>query len=308
MADIKYPGHSATADKIARGKKTVVRFIANAPVWCGTTYKMKNQVMLENITDMPEMAFSAANERELYNVGFKKITINDGGSFTGSFQFEGASRSEVLFMIGRRPTTSGAEFSEIPLGVIYNKVGHLVWDVFNDSGEHIVCNYLLDVDIKLYQIPGASDSDNPFTVEIVGTDSRAGTLVNSTISAEFWGDFNVESTADGNTVLDGTETDFVLGTGNRSFATSTTPVAKKLDQTKYGTTLANYFIALRLSGSNVLDTEAAFTVGTSTIAFGTAPTTSQVITAIYATAKDTVAHTDSVSNFFNQRASTLMGV
>lgn len=258
----------ASANNTLLGKRRMGVFVLSGGMYTDSTYKTVYGALIPDITTMDAPTGEPVNEREVYEMGFRPSQTNDGVDWSLTLQLEGNSRRTVGWFIGQYMPDA----SVIELGKDYGVKGHLLLYNVDENDRLLTCDVLLDLGVKLMQLPGGENGENMFEVMLYSKDAKVLTVADKhPISFEFFYDNGTtEVNAD---APDGSITTFTLGDGNRSYATKAPPTAlRKVDVSAAASgKLAEYFLWLRLDGRDVTDAEATFNSSTKVLTFATAP-------------------------------------
>lgn len=169
--------------------------------------------------------------------------------------------------------------------IMYRASGHLLVQTYGVDNALKGQSLYMDMQLSFSEFPGLEVDGIRY--QQVTLEAPAARIVrtsvahNEMINVEGW--FHNGTTDTNADAPDGTETAFVLGTGNGSYSSATTPVALQLDSTN--TALSGhraYMIELTLDGAYVpISGTGSATFATSTITFAAAPAAQTSLMAIY---------------------------
>lgn len=273
---------TATDDRIRRGLYTI-------PVWkkhlgVYLTAAPAAFHLIHGLSDVPELddiEFSPVNERDLFEMGKNRVTINDGYEGEWTITLEGDALESIAAFIGQDYYASPVIEHQKDYGIC----GDLVLISCDPDRNLQSASIITDVGVRLQMIPGGEDGERNAVVTLYTKNATKADRVGKDFvpAHEIWYD-------NGGTVLnanapDGLLTVFTLGEGNDSFAAPTTPVAKAI-RTGF-TDYRTYFYYVRLNGQDVDTADVIFNVGTSELTFTTAPAAADKLEVAYVTAAAT---------------------
>lgn len=275
---------TATDDRIRRGQYTI-------PVWkkhlgVYLTAAPAAFHLIHGVSDAPELddiEFSALNQRDLFELGKNKITIDDGFEGEWTITLEGDALESIAAFIGQdyyaNPVLEHAKD--------YGICGDLVLISCDTDRNMQASTIVTDVGVRLTMIPGGEDGERTAQVTLyTKMQTKADRIGKDYVPGhEIWYD-------NGGTVInaaapDGVLTVFTLGDGNGSFSAATTPVAKQIRPAF--TDYRQYFYYVRLDGQDVDVADVTFNVGLSQLTFTTAPTNGAKLEVAYVTAATVLA-------------------
>lgn len=260
---VNLPRANAAPDNVALGKRRLAIWVLSGGLYTGATYKTVYGALLPDIQNMDAPTASPINEREHYEMGFKPSQINDGVDWAFTIEVEGAAREMPAWLIGQLLSDN----VNMKFGRDYGTKGHLIVYTVDENEVVQSIEYLLDVGVKLMQLPAGANSENNLTIDLYVKDGVGGSVWGGNpVAFEFFVDNANDANAD---APDASITAFVLGHGNRSYSTAAPPDILEVDPAATG--LARYFLWVRLDGRDVTDAEATFNASTKTLTFATAP-------------------------------------
>lgn len=255
-------------DKISLGKRKLGVWVLYGALYTNTTYKYVYGALLPDVQTLAPIAGALINERDFFEMGFIPSTTNDGTDYSTTMEIEGNSRTVPCWLVGQHLTTDPI----LGLGDMGIKGALILYNV-NESETLVVCDVLLDVGVKVLQLPGGNDGENNLSIELYAKDAEALSVADRhKVSFEFFIDVATDANSD---APDGVLTAFTLGHGNRSYASAAPPTALiPLDTPTFRpgvTGLYKYFLWLKLDGVDVADTDATFNATTRVLTFNVAP-------------------------------------
>lgn len=235
------------------------------------------QISMDAIKKVPinevEGMFSGGKTPVKYTDGYKidafKVTLS------------GDALSGLYAAIGQSPTTTPAFLHET---VDYGKRGHLIIDSYGvpDGGgpaRPMRSTLLKNVSVRIEDVPGFT-ADGTTTQEIIFYSNRAdGDL----LELQGYHQWQWEILADNATILNPSipGTSIVLGTGNNSYASATTPTAFAFNPAATG--IDQYFAWIGVNGVQYSSADGTtFVSGTSTITLSAATVVPATVLLIYA--------------------------
>lgn len=197
--------------------------------------------------------------------------------------FAANDAATVFALIGRNQGSTTINSFEPE--IMYRQSGHLLVQAYTLDGALAGQSLYMNMQLSFTEFPGLEvDGIRYQTVTLEAPAARivrTSVAHNEMINVEGW--FHNGTTDTNADAPDGTETAFVLGTGNGSYSSATTPVALQLDSTN--TALSGhraYMIELTLDGAYVpISGTGSATFATSTITFAAAPAAQTSLMAIY---------------------------
>ncbi len=279
MADTTLQRTRSSNDNVALGKKKLGVWVLYGALYTNTTYKYVYGALLPDVQTLAPIAGSPINERDHYEMGFLNSSTNDGTDYATTMEIEGNSRAVPAWLIGQHLTTDPI----IGFGQDYGIKGALILYNVDDNNKLIVCDVLLDVGVKLNQLPGGNDGENNMSIDLYSKDGESlSVALGHKVSFEFFIDTVTDPNSD---APDAANLTFTLGHGNRSYATAAPPTTLvELDTIGFRpgvTGLYKYFLKLKLDGVDVSDTEATFNPTTKVLTFGVAPAAGAMLEMIY---------------------------
>lgn len=288
MAYSSYIGGVATADFQRVGIRTSVFWRPYGGMILPTsTFHIIHG--LSDVVELGTLSASPLNERDIFEAGKSLLQTNDGFTWTQDIMVEGSSIHTVASLIGQVLST----YPVIPTIRDYGVKGDLILMSRNSTNQIISWDCYTNVAIKIDEIPGIVNGDTNWTIRLYGKDNSRYIRIPGEdygVGVETWYD-------NGTTIInadapDGVLTDFVLGTGNDSFGSATTPVASIIDPSLVGVVAATdplqYMMHVRLNGVGQSYPAVTFTVGSSTLRFATAPADGSKLELLYATEYDSM--------------------
>lgn len=258
---------NANPENVALGKRKLGVWVLFGALYCGTTFKNVYGALLPDIQTLAPITGSPINERDHYEMGFIPTKVDDGTDYSLTMEVEGNSRDMPAWLIGQYMTTSPI----IAFGRNYGVKGALIVYNVDENDVLTVCDVLLNVGVKLMQLPGGNDGENNLSIDLYANDSESISVAEGhKVSFEFF----VDTVTDPNSAApDAANLTFTLGDGNRSYATPAPPTTiLALDTARPGVTgLYKYFLWLKLDGVDVQDSEASFNATTKVLTFTAAP-------------------------------------
>lgn len=231
-------GDKVTPIWVPKGGKV----FANKPADYHSMHRLCDVVEISDIT--PEFL----NERDLFNVGKERSTVNDGVKWTGTLTGSGNALEIKGALLGK-------DFHKYPVvkeGSTVTAAGHLfLLAATPDTLKYWFSTVMLDCEIKFTDIPGATDGTSDFTIEFAVRTDIYSTAAQLFPIRELW--YAGTSPADGTTTItnanapDGTNTTFKLGSGNNTGLTDT-PLAVAVMEDSAGTA-AEYILEYRTNES-----------------------------------------------------------
>lgn len=212
------------------------------------------------ITEVSDAEPEFINERDHFNVGKRRLPVNDGVNWTVTLTGEGNAYALQAALKGQNLR----QYAGVRQGATLNNAGDLVLIEAGKDGVVLGSTYIPDCNIKFANIPGASDGESTMSIEITtsGNVMRMGDYVIPV--KEIWLD-PVGTTVNA-TAPDGTLDDFVLGTGTGS-AVAEAPLAASIDPD--GSGAARYILRVALDGA--VTTAYTFVHATSTLTLNSVP-------------------------------------
>lgn len=217
------------------------------------------------------------NERDAFQVGKTRTTINDGKQFTLTLTLEGNALEAQAVLLGQ----DLHEYAAIRQGQTIAGAGHLTL-IKGDTNENAAfCIHIPNVEVKLTDIPGATDGTSTYSIELTTRSEVYWTGGQVVAAQESW--FDGTSPKDGSTVVtnaaapDGTITAFTLGTGNGA-GVAAAPLAVPFNRDAGGTAAA-YLVEVRINGSST--SGYTYDAATGVITFSTAPADGAHLSVVY---------------------------
>jgi hypothetical protein len=266
--------------RLSQGDKVV-------PIWMpiGLRKQMSKQFpavirpmgRLCRISEVSDGAYEFLNEREAFQVGKVRTTINDGKQFTLSLTAEGNALELQAALLGQ-------DLHDVPAirqGQTISGAGHIA--LFKAGQDENVGFSIIvpDCEVKLTSIPGATDGTSTYTIDLV-TRSEVYWFAGQIVPIqESW--FAGTSPADGTTAItnaaapSGVITEFTLGTGNGT-GVSDAPLAVRFNRDASGADA--YILEVRVNGSKT--TGYTYNASTGVLTFGTALAAGAHLSVIYA--------------------------
>lgn len=278
MSDTILLRQPSNPNNVSLGKRKLGVWVKYGALYTDTTYKYVYGALLPDVQTLAPIAGALINERDFFEMGFIPSTTNDGTDYSSTMEIEGNSRNVPAWLVGQHITTDPI----LGLGDMGIRGALILYNV-NESETLVVCDVLLDVGVKILQLPGGNDGENNMSIELYAKDAEALTVANRhKVSFEFFIDVATDTNAD---APDGILTAFTLGHGNRSYAVAappTTVVALDSETFRKGVTgLYKYFLWIKLDGVDVADTEATFNPTTKVLTFGIAPDAESMLEMAY---------------------------
>lgn len=264
----------AAKDAIRGGQKVVPLWLKrgglNISAFPDTMFSMNR---LCKVVELSDPATERQNEREHFNVGKKKIPVNDGITTTFTLTGEGNAYSLYAALKGQDLRDAAG----IAMGVDIASAGDLVLVEADDSGGVKGSTYIPNCTLKFSTMPGATDGDSNLEIEISTTSTawRFGSYVIPI--REIWKD-PVGSTT--NTAApDGSITAFTLGDGNNSGVSTLTPLAVKFNPD--GSGADQHILAVYTDSTLVSSSAYTYNSSTGVLTFTTAPADGAALEGIY---------------------------
>lgn len=209
--------------------------------------EIHSQHRLADVAEVSSVTTTFVNERELFQVGMERATVNDGKSFGLTLTVEGNALEAKAILAG----IDLHEYAAVEEGQVVTAAGHLALLSATPDGTIQFCTFLPNCEVKLTDIPGATDGNSTMSIEVTSRSSVYTTTGQLIPIREIW--FAGTSWKDGSTSItntaapNGTNTTFKLGSGNNSGLTDT-PLAVAYNKLKAGTA-QEYILEYKLSDS-----------------------------------------------------------
>ena len=270
----------ANENRISQGDKVVPVWMpigAGKQLYATAPGVFRPMGRLCKITEIADGSYEFLNERDAFNVGKERVTINDGKQFTMTLTGEGNAIELQAALLGQDLHS----YAAIRQGQTVSAAGHLAL-LKADQSENVKMSILIpNCEVKLTSVPGATDGASTFTIDLTTRSEVYWTTGFVIPIQEVW--FAGTSPKDGSTAItnaaapDGTITDFTLGTGNGS-GVSDAPLAVAFNRDAGGT-YAAYIVEVRLNGSTTSGYDYDDAAGV--IEFDTAPADGSHLSAVY---------------------------
>lgn len=240
------------------------------PVWrkhggiLFTAHGLRIAHRLPDIQSIDAISAEFESERDHFEGGSEKIQVNDGTNWSTTLTLEGDALSVAASLIGQDIHTQPS----IEFGKDYGVMGDLLLLSTDEDRNARVCDALFNVGVKLTEIPGLSDGEVQYGLELYGKNSLGVRIANGhTVGHELF--YHNGTTVTNTAAPNGTLTAFPVGSGNDSYAAAAPPnmIAVRPGQGD----LYEWFYYVKVNGVDVLASEATFNSGTSTLTFNTAP-------------------------------------
>ena len=259
-----FGGHqTATKDYIRRGINVI-------PVWYkqgGIIFPVHGLHMLHRASDIQgidQLAAEFENERQHFESGSNKIQVNDGTNWSTTLTMEGDALSTIASLIGQDMHTQPS----IEFGKDYGIQGALCLLSTDPDRNARVCDVLFEVGVKLGEIPGSSDGEIQYAVELYGK-NNLGVRIGGGHTVAFELFYDNGTTAINADAPEGTIPTFTLGHGNNSYAT---PAPADILAVRPGLgNVYEYLYYCKVNGVDVLPSEVSFNPATKVLTFTTAP-------------------------------------
>lgn len=268
----KQGDYSVSENRIAKGESTV-------PIWMpigGFVSAVRPDLIIGGgrlcrITEISTITAEKVNERDLFEVGKERGTLNDGVQF--SFTISGHGNAVELQAI-----LSGQdlhEYAGIQQGQTFTSKGHLALLRTNESGAIEFTTLIPNCQIAFNEVPGATDGDSALTIEVTSS-SGVYTVGGFALPVhEIW--IDNAGTLTNTAAPDGTETEFTLGSGNGA-GVSVAPLAMKFNRNGSGGA-TSYIAELRVNGST--QTNFTYAPTTGIITMSSAPADGAKLEVVY---------------------------
>lgn len=230
---------------------------------------------LSSLAEVGDVSLEFDNERDLFEVGKSKVTVNDG-TITS---FELTCFGNAYKTLGALHLQDMLAYPVIELGKSTTLAGHLaLLSASSDDNDAQFSSFFPNVQIKQTSAPGATDGESTFTIEVKTTE----TAYHSTnyvlpVKEIFYDDGSTITNA---AAPDGTLTVIRLGDGNDNGVATAGPLAVPISSSLTG--LSQYFIEIKVDGEAVtsgITYDSSATGGTLT--WGTAPADGAKVEATY---------------------------
>lgn len=238
--------------RLSQGDKVV-------PIWMPTTL---NRQMVKSfpaevfpngrlcrISEVSNGSYEFLNEREAFQAGKERVTINDGKQFTLTLTLEGNALEAQAAILGQ----DLHEYAGIRQGQTISNVGHLAL-IKAGTDNKVLSSYLIpNIEAKLTDITGVTDGTSTYSMELT-TRSEVYWVGGQAIPVqEVW--FAGTSPKDGSTTIvnaaapDGVLTEFPLGTGNGA-GVAASPLAVPFNRDAGGG-VDSYLVEVRENGTTI---------------------------------------------------------
>lgn len=256
---------TATRREIRHGLETRMFFKKHRGLYLDATTPVFGVVhTCSDVTNLPEITAELENQRDHFELGYDIVTIDDGKTWTVEPEIEGNALELVASLVGQDLHTA----TDIEYGKDYGVQGDIILlSRDRDDKTVVVCDYILDVGVRLLTIPGGGNEERTTTVQLYSKHGRGGRIAN--------GDFIGHEIfySNGGTIVnaaapDGATAAFTVGHGNGSYAVAAPPTLKTVRPNLATTNPYHHFYYIRVNGSDVpLSDVASWVPGTGVLTF-----------------------------------------
>lgn len=284
MAAPTYIASKDAGTKRRFDRNTLPVWVAYGGIQSGTTTTKTIEYIhaLCNIQGVDNIPTELINETTINALGKTVATVNDGERIPAfNVTVRGNDLATLYALIG----LNSLDVKSPHLYKDHGMKGALLLMSFSPtSGALERTDMVLDVSVKVLEMPGGTvGSSTDQTVVFYGDESRKFTIPPGYAPAfEIWYDDGTTTNIVNTDAPDGTLTDFDLGTGNGSYATTINPAALAIEAYSGLTGFRQNFYYVRVNGVDQDPAVLSYsTTLTNRLAFTTAPADGAVLEACY---------------------------